>query len=440
MKHPNANNVSLPISVYQHRYFAKWAKFPSGTAFNTSMVVEITGKVSTRAFKQACERVVAKHEILHATYSEDGSEQRYRELSIDDYFVEQDIPDGADPQKLIRDILDQTFDLRSGPAFTYHLLHRGPRTHYLVSRTHHIISDAASTRVLIKDFIVGYGLALIGLSRVAVGRYPYARCIAALHGSQTAEKLAAAKQFWKAFLDGIPLTVAFPVKDGAVDGDHTAESIYFDLGKPTSDALKRFARDNRTTLFIVLSALYGFLLSRYARQPEVLVSYPVNMRPPGHGDVVGCFVNLVLQKTVVRPGMTFQALVEQLTRQRDAVKPHQFYRLSEIINEQGELKADIERSCFSVFFGATFLSNKRLPVPLVKVQPLDIPWTQEFDRELRLLYDAHGLDYIKCRMDFQSKKFDRNVISQFIADFTALADRVIASQEPLDDVEVSVRR
>jgi hypothetical protein len=438
VKHPDANKVSLPISVYQHRYFAKWAKFPHGTAFNTSMVVEISGKLNTRALKQACYRAAQKHEILHATYSEDGSEQRYTEFAIADFFLEQDVSADADPEKLIRGILDQTFDLKSGPAFTFHLLRRGPRTHYLISRSHHIISDAASTRVLIKDLIIGYALALVGLSGVAIGRYSYARCIQALRASQTAEKQEAAKQFWKAFLTGIPLTVAFPVKAGAVDGDHTAESIYFDLSERTSDALKRFARDNGTTLFLVLSALYGFLLSRYANQPEVLVSYPVNMRPKGYSHVVGCFVNLVLQKTVVGPGTTFKSLVEQLTRQRNEVKPHQFYCLSEIINEQGDLKADIERSCFSVFFGATFLSNKRLPVPLIKVQPLDIPWTQEFDRELRLLYDATGLEYIKCRMDFQSKKFDKHVILQFIEDFKSLADRVIRSDAPLDDIEVSV--
>jgi hypothetical protein len=431
----HADPARLPISIYQHRYFAKWAQAPHGTAFNTSLVLEISGKLNRRALRRAAERAARKHEVAHATYSEDGSEQRYTEFAVDDYFIEQDIPEDGDLERLLRPILSRPFDLRTGPAFQFHLLCRGARKHYLVVRAHHIIADATAARILIKDLIVGYGLALFGLHRL-MRRYSYAGCVRALEAAHTAAQREAARAFWKSFLTRAPLRVAFPVKDGAVDGDHTAESIYFDLDRRTSDALIRFARQHHTTLFIVLSALYGFLLSRYANQPEVLISYPCNMRPKGHGHVVGCFVNLALQKTVIGTDTTFASLVDQLTRQRNEVKPHQFYRLSEIINEQGELRADIEKSCFSVFFGATFLSNRPLPVPVLDVRPLDIPWTQEFDRELRLLYDVKDLDHIKLRMDFQSRKFDRRVIEQFIEDYKYLSERAIGSTERLVELEL----
>ena len=184
-------------------------------------------------------------------------------------------------------------------------------------------------------------------------------------------------------------------------------------------------------MFIVLFALYGVLLSRYARQSTVVISYPVNMRPQGYAHVLGCFVNLLVKKITVLPETTFRTLVDELTRQQREAKPHLFYQLGNIVHQQGDVSADIEQSFFSVFFGETHLNHKPLSLGDLRVEVPNIPWSQEFDRELRLLYDPSALEAIKLRMDFRTGLFDRELILKFIEELGELSGRLIQDDSPL---------
>ena len=139
-------------------------------------------------------------------------------------------------------------------------------------------------------------------SRVLAAREPaYAACIQALHASVTAERQARARAFWARFLDRAPRHVAFPRTENPLVPEQAAESIYFDLDEAVATSLKQFASACNSTLFIVLSAMYAFLLARYAKQESVVASYPLNMRPHGFERIAGCFVNLALLKATVDP-------------------------------------------------------------------------------------------------------------------------------------------
>jgi hypothetical protein len=428
--------TSLPISVYQHRYWMKWAENPSGTSFNTSVVVEISGPLNRAALEEACHFATQKHDIMHATFSADGATQCYAGFDKDDFITARTCATGVDIDTELRNILNEPFDLGMGPLARFCLLNHESLV-YLIVGAHHIIADAATAKIVMSDVALAYLAICSEPGSLEPQHYSYSACIDALHALRTPEKQDAAREFWRAFLRDTPPIVAFPERADAAAHDYSAESIYFELDAATSQTLREFARENRTTLFIVLFALYGLLLSRYANQDEVAVSYPVNLRPAGFGHVAGCFVNLSLLKVALDGATTFEALVAQLTRQRREAKPHQFYQLSEIVNEQAELGLDIEKSYFGVFFGETHLGASPLAVNGVSIRSLDIPWSQEFDRELRLLFDADGAAAIKLRMDFRSRKYDRALIARFIDDFATLSRTLVADRRPLREAALS---
>jgi hypothetical protein len=427
---------TLPISSFQHRYWRKWAENPGSTSFNTSVVFEISGPLDRGALKQAWQLATQKHDIMHATFSADGSAQYYTEFGIDEFMTERACATEVDIDTELRNILDEPFDLAAGPLARIYLLNYRS-TVYLIVMAHHIIADAAAAKIMMTDVVLAYLAIRRDPNSLEPEHYSYSACIDALHALQTPEKQHAAHEFWRAFLRGAPPIVAFPQRRDAVADEYSAESMYFELDEATSQSLRVFAHDNRTTLFIVLFALYGLLLSSYACQDEVVISYPVNMRPAGFGHVFGCFVNLSLLKVAIDRETTFKALVAQLTRQRRETKPHQFYQLSQIINEQAELGLDIERSYFGVFFGETHLNTSALTMDGVSIRPLDIPWSEEFDRELRLIYDADDAATIKLRMDFRSGKYDRALITRFIDDFKTLSGMLLADPRPLRDGALS---
>jgi hypothetical protein len=423
---------TLPISVYQRRYWAKWAQNPRSSSFNTSIVFVISGGgLDKDALKRACHFVVRGHEILHATFSKDGSEQYYSGFGLEEFYTERGGV-GADAIDLeVKEVLNRPFDLERGPLIRFYLLGCETGEHYFIAKAHHVLADAVSAKIVVSNIMTAYAASLENARELAPAGYSYADCIEALHASQTAEKEAAARAFWKDYLEGAPLTVAFPRKERPVRDDHASESMYFELDRSTAEALKKFAKENTTTLFIVLFALYGFLLATYARQRTVVISYPVNMRPQGHAHVLGCFVNLLVKKVTVLPETTFKMLVGELTRQRREAKPHMFYQLGNLVHQRCDVSADLEQSFFSVFFGETHLNNKPLALGELRVEVPNIPWSQEFDRELRLLYDPSDLETIKLRMDVRTGLFDREVILKFVEELRQMAGRVIHDERPL---------
>lgn len=420
------DTTTLPISVYQHRYWLKWAQNPLGSSFNTSAVLKVPADFDREASKRSWEFVVNKHDIVHATFSEDGSTQFYSPFEIDDFFHEVRLPEAADRDSELTRLLNAPFDLTAGPLLRLYLVDHGSEC-YFVAVMHHIITDAAAADIVTADAAIAYEAYRRDPAGVEPEKYSYAACVDALHASITPQRQVAAREFWTDFLTSTPPTVAFPTKEGADPDDYSAQSIYLELDEETSARLRAFARENGTTLFIVLAALYGLLLARYADQDEVVISYPKNMRPVGHGHVAGCFVNLSLLKVAIGADTTFTSLVGELARQREEAKPHQFFQLSDIINERAAAGLDIEKSYFGVFFGATRLTSRPLPIGV----PLEIPWSQEFDRDLRLIYDPFGDGAIKLRMDSRAARHDRAVVLRFVEDFKALAETLAVDERPL---------
>jgi NRPS condensation-like uncharacterized protein len=421
---------TLPMSAYQRRYWLKWAENPSSSAFNISVVFEISGPLDRDAFKQACHFATQKHDIMHATFSADGLSQYYAAFDIADFMTERACAPGVDIRTELSNILNEPFDLAKGPLVKIYLLNYESRF-YLIVMMHHIIADATTAKIMTPDVALAYLEICRDPSSLEPQHYSYSACVDALRALHTPEKQHAAQEFWKAYLRGTPPIVAFPQRKDAAAHDRSAQSMYFELDEATSQSLRAFAHDNRTTLFVVLFALYGWLLSRYSSQDEVVVSYPVNIRPAHYGHVFGCFVNQSLLKIAIDKDTTFRTLVAQLTRQRREVRPHQFYQLNQIANEQVEPGLDIAKSYFDVFFGESHLGTRPMTVNGVSIRPIDIPWSEEFDRDLRLVYDADGVATIKLRMDFRSGKYDRALMMRFIDDFTMFSRTLVADQRPL---------
>lgn len=421
----------LPISVYQHRYWAKWAENSQGTFFNTPVAFEIRGDLDRDALKYACHTATKTHEVMHARFSDDGSEQYYSGFSIEDFFTEGAFTETDDIENEIKKIFSRPFDLASGPLVKFHLCASGDRTYYFVVTSHHIITDGLWVPLLISEISSAYSAYVSGSTASAPQGPSWARCIEALHASVTPERHTRARAFWTKFLDQAPLTVDFPRKERPDIKELAAESIYFELDESVTKAVMDFSSACNSTLFIVLSAMYSFLLARYAEQEVVLVSYPINMRPHGFERIAGCFVNLALLKATVRPSTSLKKLVDELTRQRKDVRSHWHFPLRDLVHAGGEIDADIEKTYFSVFFGETYLNSRVFTLGELAVRAIDLPWSEEFDRELRLLYDASNGTGIKFRMDFRSAHYDRALILEFTVQFKRLLALAMLDERPL---------
>ena len=123
-------------------------------------------------------------------------------------------------------------------------------------------------------------------------------------------------QYWRRQLAGAPVQLELPA-DRARPAAQTFEADVhrLHLTETQTDALKRLGREHDATLFMVLLAALGVLLSKYSGQDDVLVGTPIaHRRDPRLESLIGLFVNTLVMRVRVQPRQSFAALLAEVRR------------------------------------------------------------------------------------------------------------------------------
>ena len=387
----------LPISEYQQRFFLEWALAPTDNKYNISFVYKIKGKLDRSKLMQAFDIFIKKHEVCHAKYNEDGGKCYYENYSIQDFFYEGELDPNEDVTTQLKALIDRPFNLTQDILMRFFLIKNSVTQDefYLIAPfAHHILIDGNFATILLREVSDSYNLLVNGKNILTNVNKTFTDAVKAETQILTLEYKQKAKEYWLNFITDFPLNIQLPYKSSVNSQysnnkftDKTGKYIYFDINKQETKQLKEYARNNKSTLFIVLSAIYGFIVSKYSNQSRLLLSYPVNMRPLDYIDVAGCFVNNILLKLDLDQYEMLDELILNLTVQHKDVKNFQGYSLTHIIEDQKKYnKIEIE-DFFNVGFGQTNLNTMTLALNYLKIDAIDIPWSSNVIYELDLQYD-----------------------------------------------------
>ena len=158
------------------------------------------------------------------------------------------------------------FDLSRGPLLRVSVLRLGSQRYLLLLVLHHIISDAWSMEILIREWTTLYqDLAAGEPARLPSLPIQYADFAAwqraRLQGSVLADQLA----YWKQQLSGAPQQLELPTDRPRppIQSFRGAEQE-FEVSLAVVEKLETLAHETSTTLFMVLLAGFQVLLARYS--------------------------------------------------------------------------------------------------------------------------------------------------------------------------------
>jgi amino acid adenylation domain-containing protein len=306
---------SLPLTYAQERVFWLDRKDPGCTAFNMSAAMRLEGELDPVALDRAFEALIARHEILRATFAlQNGVPvQRIgqpapfalRRGSI----TEDDIDEAMRAEALVR------FDLEAGPLLRGALLEILPDTswtapeHLLLVTLHHNVADAWSIRVLVSEVARFYEAHSRGRPAPIQPLYIQYPDYASWQRVR-AEKSAS---FWRERLaDGLPAGAATeaPAAETAV--------IPFVLEAPLTEAITALARRHGTTPFVILVAALSLVLHRRSGEPVIhIASNMADRGRPELEELIGYLVNVVVLRLSFEKESTFDEL---LLATRDVVQ------------------------------------------------------------------------------------------------------------------------
>ncbi|AHH99493.1 amino acid adenylation domain-containing protein [Kutzneria albida] len=340
----------VPANFGQQRLWFIEQLDDAGAVYSMPVAWRLSGALDRDALCAAVLDVVVRHEALRTLYQDvDGALCQVvldpSRITLDvtvRQVAEQDLP------AALADTAARRFDLAADLPVRAALFEVGADEHVLLLVVHHISGDGWSVEVIKRDLSRAYAARLAGgpptWEPLPVQCADHTLWQRELLGDESDSDSVAARQlaFWRAELAGLPEELALPFDrprgEAAV---HRGGVVRLALPAALHADLHRVARANKATLFMVLQAAFGALLSRLGAGPTIPVGVPVSGRADvALDDVVGLFLNTLVVRVDVAGDPSFGELVARVRETALAAYAHQdvpFDRLVEVLNPKRSL-------------------------------------------------------------------------------------------------------
>ena len=315
----------LPLSFAQRRFWFFEQVEPGSQAYVVPSAFRLSGRVDVGALQRSFTELVRRHEVLRTTFSARSAEP------VQVIAPPMDIPlpvedlsaiDAPDRERRALEVASEHarrgFDLASVPLIRTRLLRLAEDDHLLVISLHHVAYDGRSVGILLRELSALYTAFVDGKSSpLAELTIQYADYAAWQREQLGGDGLNEHLSYWRTRLAGIErLQIETDRQRPRVPWYKGAAHSGL-LPRATSDAVKELAREEGATPFMVLLAAFSALLHRYTGQDDIVVGSPVAGRTKNDvEELIGCFVNSLVLRTIVPQRATFRELVRRV---RDGV-------------------------------------------------------------------------------------------------------------------------
>lgn len=354
-----SSSRKVPLSVGQERLYRLARLNPGQPLYNVAVAYRLRGPVDPGLFRQAADRIAARHAVLRATFAmEDGApvQRVAAELSPNALFSLVEI-DGADETEreravraAVRREIAQIFDLEKGPLWRIGLFRLSATEHVMTLTMHHIVSDGWSFELLLKEL----GTLVSAFSRVEgdpLGPPPvqYEAYAERQRAGFDDPSFEAQRDYWHTQLAGRIPPLALPDDCRPQDDKRTADSIPFGLDSGVSAGLLECGKREGVSLFVTMLTAFAALLNRSSGQEDLLICTPVTGRHRGGSREVVGYCNNILP---IRIDLSGDPSLIELLRRVGAVlldaHRNQDVPIQQIAEEPGLKRLSLSRLLFSV--------------------------------------------------------------------------------------------
>ena len=349
------------------------------------------------------------------------------------------------------------FDLSAGPLFRASLLRLDAGDHVLLVGMHHIVSDAWSMGVFLRELPVLYDAYREGWdSPLAPLPVQYAD-YAAWQRSQPPAAEERHLAYWRRKLGGAPELLELPTdRPRAPVPSFRGAQVPLEAPLGVLDRLRALANAQGATLHMVLLGAFQVLLARYAGTPDVSVGIAVAGRSRREIEgLIGIFVNTLVLRTDLSGDPTFRAVVDRVRETALDAYQHQEVPFERVVAELRPQRSLSHSALFQVMFLLDESGPASGPAPVgaaavagtgaggggLRPQPLGGEQTEstQVDLTLNLRTHARGLS---GSLEYATDLFDEGTarrmaghLERVLALLAAEPDARLSAVELLDEAE-----
>ncbi|WP_251257250.1 non-ribosomal peptide synthetase [Bacillus velezensis] len=410
---------AYPASSTQKRLFILDQMEGNSTAYNMASALEVTGNLDVEKIQQAIDRLIQRHESLRTSFV--MTEGETLQVIADEVFYQVEYEEtnsysDADMEQFVR-----PFDIGTAPLMRFKVVKERNRNNYiLLFDMHHIISDHQTLNLLIEDFSRLYNgeeLQPLELQYKDYSEWMRGR------------NLESQRDYWKeVFKEEAPVLDLVTDYPRPKTQSYKGAQVSVQLSKEQKVGIENINKQNGTTDYMTLLAVFMIELHKYSRQQDIVVGTPISGRV--HQDtetIAGMFVNTLAMRGYPRAEKTFLEFLSEIKELALNAYENQEYPFEELV-EEVEVRRDLSRNpLFDVMF--TMQNNEEIHLAMgeAQVEMLGIHFIDaKFDLDLQATAHEEGyaLDLVYC-----SDLFTQTSAQVILEHFKVLLDRVIANPD-----------
>ncbi|MDE5112151.1 MAG: condensation domain-containing protein, partial [Trichodesmium sp. St7_bin2_1] len=315
---PRTEREKLPLSWGQERLWFLDQYEAGSHNYDESLLLNFNGLLDFHALDRALRTLLERHEALRTNFVVDDQSDKpipYQKIGKAESFVlHQTTIAKDDLPNQVASALSKPFDLRQDLLFRVHLFHVSDQQHYLLLNTHHILVDAWSLGIIVRELLTLYqaysGEEENPLAPLAI---QYADYAAWQREYLSGERLAVKLDYWQKQLAGVetldlPTTYPRPAEQS-----YRGKNLDFSLNRSVSEGLQQLSQRHQVTLFMTLLGAFGLLMSRYSGQEDIAIGTPIANRERAELEgIVGFFVNTLVLRLELCDNQPFSQWLQQV--------------------------------------------------------------------------------------------------------------------------------
>ncbi|MER5887627.1 MupA/Atu3671 family FMN-dependent luciferase-like monooxygenase [Streptomyces sp. NPDC001941] len=441
---PHRVAAPAPLSPAQLRLWFADRLHPGGTAYNEVKAIRLEGPLDAAALRGALDALVARHACLRTVFRDgpQGPEQITLTPTAADFAV---VDAAADPRGAVERVRAEEsarrFDLASGPLFLARLVRLAPEEHVLVLSLHHIVADASSATVLVRDLAAFYRAGREGTTAELpdlTGSYADHARVLATRAAAPDDGARADIAHWRARLAGLLPVLALPLDRPRPDPmTSNGRAAFHHLDTELTSGARAFGRAHRATLFMTLLAGYAAMLHRVTGQEDLVVGVPTSDRPEEAEGVVGLFLNTLALRLDLSGDPSFAELVGRVRGTALDAYDHAGVPFETVVRELAPARGTDRTPVFQTLADFERADPFHFDLPGVRVTPLASgPDKALSDLAVHFTDRPEG---ILCHLEYNTDLFDAGTVDGFFTTFRGLLAAGVADPgAPLSRLRASV--
>ncbi|MDB6053786.1 MAG: non-ribosomal peptide synthetase [Verrucomicrobiales bacterium] len=423
----------FPLSFAQQRIWFLDQLHPNNPLYNVPSGFRLAGQLDVEALSRSLEAVISRHEILRTIYITNKGTPAQKVLDQWKFTLPViDLSKEISPELALAERLSSEakipFNLAHDLMIRASLFRLKPEEHALFINVHHIAFDEWSLEILVKE-IGSFYESFLRKQSSSLPELPIQYADFAIWQQEEYANKHTQKQldYWKKQLQG-----DLPVLEIRADRIRPAVRTYQGdrerrtLSPQLTANLKKLARQESVTLYILLLSIFKTLLHRYSGMEDIIVGTPISGRSQSEVEnLLGFFVNTLAIRSPVGDQASFKEVLAKVRTHVLGAFAHQELPFDKLIEEIHSERNSNQNPLFDIVFALQNQQKEDFQFASLGLRPIEVhTHTAKFD--LTFVAQDKG-DTLHLILEYNSDIFEGPTVGRMLAHFEALAEGIVTN-------------